>query len=78
STFCIGLITSYATIGIWAPILLLMCKMALGFSVGGEYTGASIFVEEYSPDRKRGVMGSWLDYGSIAGFVMGAGVVVLI
>ena len=53
STFCIGLIPSYDTIGIWAPILLLICKMAQGFSVGGEYTGASIFVAEYSPDRKR-------------------------
>ena len=64
STFCIGLIPSYDTIGIWAPILLLICKMAQGFSVGGEYTGASIFVAEYSPDRKRGFMGSWLDFGS--------------
>ncbi|BDH45823.1 proline/betaine transporter [Salmonella enterica subsp. enterica serovar Choleraesuis] len=78
STFCIGLIPGYATIGIWAPVLLLLCKMAQGFSVGGEYTGASIFVAEYSPDRKRGFMGSWLDFGSIAGFVLGAGVVVLI
>jgi len=78
STFCIGLIPSYASIGIWAPVLLLLCKMAQGFSVGGEYTGASIFVAEYSPDRKRGFMGSWLDFGSIAGFVLGAGVVVLI
>ena len=78
STFCIGLIPSYESIGIWAPILLLLCKMAQGFSVGGEYTGASIFVAEYSPDRKRGFMGSWLDFGSIAGFVMGAGLVVLL
>lgn len=78
STFCIGLIPSYASIGIWAPILLLLCKMAQGFSVGGEYTGASIFVAEYSPDRKRGFMGSWLDFGSIIGFVTGAGLVVLI
>lgn len=78
STFCIGLIPSYNSIGIWAPILLLLAKMAQGFSVGGEYTGASIFVAEYSPDRKRGFMGSWLDFGSIAGFVLGAGVVVLI
>ena len=69
---------SYASIGIWAPILLLLAKLAQGFSVGGEYSGAAIFVAEYSPDRKRGFMGSWLDFGSIAGFVMGAGVVVLI
>jgi MHS family proline/betaine transporter-like MFS transporter len=78
STFAIGLIPSYASIGIWAPILLLLAKMAQGFSVGGEYTGASIFVAEYAPDRKRGFLGSWLDFGSIAGFVFGAGVVVLI
>lgn len=78
STFAIGLIPGYASIGIWAPILLLLCKMAQGFSVGGEYTGASIFVAEYAPDRKRGFLGSWLDFGSIAGFVLGAGVVVLI
>jgi MHS family proline/betaine transporter-like MFS transporter len=61
STFAIGLIPSYASIGIWAPILLLLAKMAQGFSVGGEYTGASIFVAEYAPDRKRGFLGSWLD-----------------
>jgi MHS family proline/betaine transporter-like MFS transporter len=78
STFAIGLIPSYASIGIWAPILLLLAKMAQGFSVGGEYTGASIFVAEYAPDRKRGFLGSWLDFGSIAGFVLGAGVVVMI
>ncbi len=78
STFAIGLIPSYASIGIWAPILLLLAKMAQGFSVGGEYTGASIFVAEYAPDRKRGFLGSWLDFGSIAGFVLGAGLVVLI
>jgi MHS family proline/betaine transporter-like MFS transporter len=78
STFCIGLIPSYASIGIWAPILLLLCKLAQGFSVGGEYTGAAIFVAEYAPDRRRGFLGSFLDFGSIAGFVLGAGVVVLL
>jgi MHS family proline/betaine transporter-like MFS transporter len=78
STFCIGLIPGYATIGIWAPILLLICKLAQGFSVGGEYTGAAIFVAEYAPDRRRGFLGSWLDFGSIAGFLLGAGFVVLL
>ena len=78
STFGIGLIPSYASIGLWAPVLLFIVKIAQGFSVGGEYAGASIFVAEYSPDRKRGFMGSWLDFGSIAGFVLGAGLVSLI
>lgn len=78
STFSIGLIPSYATIGIWAPILLLVAKLLQGFSVGGEYSGAAVFIAEYSPDRKRGFMGSWLDFGSIAGFLLGAGIVVLL
>lgn len=78
STFCIGLIPSYASIGIFAPLLLLLAKLAQGFSIGGEYSGAAIFVAEYSPDRKRGFMGSWLDFGSIAGFLVGAGLVVLL
>ncbi len=77
-TCSIGLIPSYESIGIWSPIILLIAKLIQGFSVGGEYSGAAIFVAEYSPDRKRGFMGSWLDFGSIAGFVIGAGVVVLI
>ena len=78
STFCIGLIPSYNSIGMWAPVLLLLCKLAQGFSVGGEYTGAAIFVAEYSPDRQRGFLGSFLDFGSICGFVLGAGLVVLL
>lgn len=78
STFCIGLIPSYESIGILAPILLLLCKLAQGFSVGGEYTGAAVFVAEFSPDRRRGFLSSWLDFGSIIGFVSGAGVVVLL
>ncbi|MGU3575354.1 glycine betaine/L-proline transporter ProP [Brucellaceae bacterium C25G] len=78
STFCIGLIPSYASIGIWAPVLLLLCKLAQGFSVGGEYTGAAIFVAEYAPDKRRGFLGSWLDFGSIAGFLLGAGLVVFL
>jgi len=78
STFCIGLIPSYDSIGMLAPILLLVCKLAQGFSVGGEYTGAAVFVAEYAPDRRRGFLSSWLDFGSIIGFVLGAGVVVLI
>ncbi|MDI2113197.1 glycine betaine/L-proline transporter ProP [Commensalibacter nepenthis] len=78
STFAIGLIPGYNSIGILAPIFLLICKLAQGFSVGGEYSGAAIFVAEYAPDRKRGFLGSWLDFGSIAGFVLGAGVVVIL
>ena len=70
STFCIGLIPSYHRIGIWASILLLLCKLAQGSFVGREYTGAAIFVAEYFPDRQRGFLGSFLEFGSISGFML--------
>lgn len=78
STFAIGIIPSYSTIGILAPILLILAKVIQGLSVGGEYAGAVVFVGEYSPDRKRGFLASWLDFGSIAGFLLGALVVSII
>lgn len=78
STCAIGLLPSYNVIGIWSPLLLLLIKILQGVSVGGEYSGAIIFVAEYAPDRKRGFMGSWLDFGAIAGFLLGASTVSLL
>ncbi|KOT53537.1 glycine betaine/L-proline transporter ProP [Streptomyces rimosus] len=77
-TFAIGLIPSYASIGVWAPILLLVARLVQGFSTGGEYGGASTFIAEYAPDKKRGFMGSWLEFGTLAGYVGGAGLVTLL
>ncbi|MFI9780096.1 glycine betaine/L-proline transporter ProP [Streptomyces sp. NBC_01003] len=76
-TFAIGLIPSYATIGVWAPILLLLARLVQGFSTGGEYGGASTFIAEYAPDKKRGFFGSWLEFGTLAGYIGGAGLVTL-
>lgn len=78
STFCIGLIPSYASIGITAPILLLVARLVQGFSTGGEYGGAATFIAEYSPDRQRGFMGSWLEFGTLGGYVLGAALVTAI
>lgn len=78
STFAIGLIPSYASIGLAAPILILIAKIMQGLSVGGEYAGAMTFVAEYSPDRKRGFLASWLDFGSVAGFLFGILVVFVV
>jgi MHS family proline/betaine transporter-like MFS transporter len=72
STFCIGLIPSYDTIGLWAPVLLITLRMLQGFSTGGEYGGAATFMAEYSPDKKRGFFGSFLEFGTLAGFSAGA------
>jgi MHS family proline/betaine transporter-like MFS transporter len=77
-TFAIGLIPSYGTIGIAAPILLLLARMVQGFSTGGEYGGATTFVAEYSPDRRRGFLSSWLDFGTFTGYALGSALVTLL
>ena len=74
-TFAIGLIPSHSSIGIWAPILLLVARLVQGFSTGGEYGGAATFIAEYAPDRRRGFLGSWLEVGTLGGFTLGAGLV---
>lgn len=77
-TFCIGLIPSYHSIGFWSPVLLIVLRMVQGFSTGGEYGGASTFIAEYAPDKRRGYFGSFLEMGTLAGYVGAAGLVTLL
>ncbi|GGN51064.1 MFS transporter [Novosphingobium indicum] len=72
ATVGVGLIPSYDTIGFWAPLLLVILRMVQGFSTGGEYGGAAIFMAEYAPDKRRGFYGSFLEVGTLAGFCGGA------
>ena len=72
ATLCVGLLPSYATIGWWAPALLVLLRMVQGFSTGGEYGGAATFMAEYAPDKKRGFCGSFLEFGTLSGFSLGA------
>jgi MHS family proline/betaine transporter-like MFS transporter len=72
-TFLIGLVPSFATIGVAAPILLLVLRLIQGFSTGGEYGGAATFIAEYAPDNRRGFYGSFLEFGTLGGYVLGAG-----
>src|SRR5471030_2810945 len=58
ATALTGLIPSYGSIGIAAPILLLLCRLVQGFSTGGEWGGAETFLVEFSPPGKRGLIGS--------------------
>ena len=72
STFAIALLPGYATIGIWAPILLVLARLLQGFSAGGEFGGASAFIAEYSPDNRRGFLVSWLEFSTLIGFILGS------
>ncbi|WP_372381078.1 glycine betaine/L-proline transporter ProP [Xanthomonas sp. NCPPB 1754] len=74
-TFSIGLIPAYERIGLWAPALLLLARLLQGFSTGGEYGGAATFIAEYATDRNRGLMGSWLEFGTLGGYIAGAATV---
>ncbi|MYZ38725.1 MULTISPECIES: MFS transporter [unclassified Streptomyces] len=74
-TFAIGLIPSYAAIGFWAPALLILFRLVQGFSTGGEYGGASTFIAEYAPDKRRGYYGSFLEFGTLSGYIGAAGLV---
>ena len=75
STFAVGLLPGYAQIGVWAAALLVLLKLVQGFSTGGEYAGATTFVCEYAPDKRRGYFASFLDMGSYIGFALGAATV---
>ncbi|WP_235883528.1 MFS transporter [Saccharopolyspora elongata] len=72
STFVIGLLPTYEAIGVFAPMLLLLCRLLQGFSTGGEYGGAATYIAEFAPDRRRGFWGSWLEFGTLVGFGFGA------
>ncbi len=77
-TFSIGCIPSEHSIGVFAPMLLLVARLVQGFSTGGEYGNAMTFISEYAPDRKRGFWGSWLEFGTFTGYLMGAIIVTVV
>lgn len=75
-TLGIGLLPGYHQIGIWAPILLVVCRALQGISMGGEYTAAMVHLVEKAPIHRRGFYGSWSDAGSQVGVLMGCGALV--
>jgi MFS transporter, MHS family, proline/betaine transporter len=72
ATFLIGVLPNFNVIGLAAPILLLVLRLVQGFSTGGEYGGAATFIAEYAPSKRRGFYGSFLEFGTLAGTVLGA------
>lgn len=70
ATTCIGLIPSYQSIGIWAPILLIFFRFLQGISVGGEWGGAVLMASEHAPKHKKTFFASFAQLGSPAGLIL--------
>ena len=73
STLAIGLLPTYETIGVAAPILLVTLRLLQGFSVGGEFTGSMVYTTELAPRAKRGLISSATAFGTTLGFILGSG-----
>nr|WSZ99734.1 MFS transporter [Streptomyces sp. NBC_00857] len=71
ATAAIGLLPDYATIGVAAPVLLILLRFAQGFSVGGEAAGAITFLAEYAPDGRRGRLTSYAQIASFSALLFG-------
>lgn len=77
STFLIGLIPGYKTIGIAAPILVLLLRLVQGLALGGEYGGAATYVAEYAPPHRRGYFTSWIQTTATLGLFLSLGIILL-
>jgi MFS transporter, MHS family, shikimate and dehydroshikimate transport protein len=78
ATFLIGLLPTYASVGIWAPAMLLFLRIFQGIGIGGEWGGAVLMAVEHSPAGKRGFYGSWPQIGVPAGLLLSSGMVYLL
>lgn len=78
STLVLGLLPGYATIGIVAPILLIATRIVQGLAAGGEFGSAAAFLGEFSPAKRRGFGVSWLEFGSLLGFLLASFAVFLL
>ena len=70
STFIVGILPNYATIGVAAPIILMVLRMLQGLALGGEYGGAATYVAEHAPHGKRGAYTSWIQTTATLGLFL--------
>lgn len=78
STFLIGCVPSYDSIGIAAPIIVLALRLLQGLALGGEYGGAATYVAEYAPANRRGYFTSWIQTTATLGLFVALGVILLV
>lgn len=72
-TVFLGALPTHETIGIWAPVLLVIIRLVQGLSVGGEFSSSVTYLVETAEDGRRGYAGSWANTGSMVGLLLGAG-----
>jgi MFS family permease len=77
STFAIGLVPSYETIGFAAPIIVLLLRLLQGLALGGEYGGAATYVAEHAPKERRGYFTSWIQTTATLGLFVSLGVILI-
>jgi len=77
ATVAIGLLPDYDQIGILAPILLIFLRILQGFALGGEYSGAAIYVAEHAPQKKRGYLTGWIQTTAAIGLIMALSVILI-
>ncbi|MBK6852429.1 MAG: MHS family MFS transporter [Burkholderiales bacterium] len=70
STFIVGMLPSYATVGVVAPAVLIVLRLLQGLALGGEYGGAATYVAEHAPQNKRGAWTSWIQTTATLGLLM--------
>jgi MHS family metabolite:H+ symporter-like MFS transporter len=78
STTLIGVLPTYAMVGIWAPILLVALRLIQGFGAGAEIAGASVMLAEYAPVKRRGLISSLVSLGTNSGTLAASGLWVLL
>ncbi|WP_226354413.1 MFS transporter [Pseudonocardia sp. ICBG601] len=78
ATFLIGVLPTHAAIGVWAPAILVVLRLAQGLAAGGELGGASALAVEHAPPGRRGFFGAFAMSGSSAGIALGSGVFALV
>ncbi len=76
ATFCIGLLPTYSTIGLAAPVVFIAMRMLQGLALGGEFGGAMIYVAEHAPANRRGGRTAWIILTSALGFLLAVGVII--
>ncbi|WP_020136004.1 MFS transporter [Streptomyces sp. 351MFTsu5.1] len=78
ASFLIGLLPTYDTIGVWAPVLLITLRVVQGIAIGGEWGGATLMVVEHAGEKRRGLWSSFTQMGAPLGSLISAAVVALV